>query len=145
MRIVRSTGEELFVLGSDGVVYNTKNDINVYKIERETTGRQTRYKTERYKVAEVTYFENIFKLIPDDGYVIGELVMYSPLGEISLKTPSTMKIEPKKRVLFGTDGVKVVLTYANKNMLSWLLSFSPQVIRGELEIVRILEEGSSSG
>ena len=145
MRIIRSTGEELFVLGSDGVVYNTKNDINVYKIERQTTGQRIKYVTERYKVVEVTYFENIFKLIPDDGYVIGEFVMYSPIGEISLKTPSTMKIEPKKNVLFGTDGVKIVFTYANKNMLGWLLSFSPQVVRGELEIVRILEEGSSSG
>lgn len=139
MKIIRSTGEDLYVESSDGVVYNTKNDINVHKLIRETTGVKIDYKYEKIKIVNICSFEGILRMLPDDGYFIGELVLYSPITEISLKTPSTMKIEPKKRVLFGTDGVKVLLEYANKNMLSQLLIFSPQVVNGEIEIMRIIQ------
>jgi hypothetical protein len=59
------------------------------------------------------------------------------LGEIILKTPSTMKITYEHKVLFGSSGNKVELSYANKKMLSRLLSYTPQVIRGDIEVIEI--------
>ena len=141
MKIVRSTGNELFVESSDGIVYNTKSDINVYKIVRESPGPKIEYKVTELKISRICSLDEFLNNIPDDAYVLGEIYLYSPLSEITLKTPSTMKITYEHKVLFGSSGNKVELSYANKKMLSQLLNYTPQIIRGDIEVVEIKPMG----
>ena len=138
MKVIRSTGEKLYLEGADGFVYKSGDDINIYKVVRETTSQKIKYVSDKIKVVDMIALKDLLDQV-GEGYFVGELHMYSPLGVIDIKTPSTIEIKQRRNVLFGVDGVKVAFDYASRKMVEELLMFYPIVVEGKVEIYRIVE------